>query len=149
MSITKRCAPANYSKNFDFENLIWKSDLGTFCLPVWKSVEVKSKKYFSRTNFWAKIQSQLIFVLETPPLHWHHASIAVCSGIRNYIYRFIDYGREAKPFGCTNCVVLGPSCDFFLFFFDALLTFRFGHSHSGVKEFLRLQLFIHIWKHFV
>ena len=43
------------------------------------------------------------------------ASIAVCCGIRNHTGLLIMVERQSH-FGCTNCVVLGPSCDFFLFF---------------------------------
>ena len=32
---------------FDIENWLWKSDLGTFWRPMWTSVKVKSRKYFS------------------------------------------------------------------------------------------------------
>ena len=41
---------------FDIENWLWKSDLGTFWRPMWTSVKIKSKKYFSFTDFFAKIK---------------------------------------------------------------------------------------------
>ena len=36
---------------FYLENWLWKSDLGTFWRPMWTSVKVKSKNYFSFTDF--------------------------------------------------------------------------------------------------
>ena len=33
------------------ENWLWKSDLGTFWRPIWTSVKVKWKNYFSFTDF--------------------------------------------------------------------------------------------------
>ena len=53
---------------FDIENWLWKSDLGTFWRPLWTSVKVKSKNYFSSTDFFAKIKPLLIHVRKTPPL---------------------------------------------------------------------------------
>ena len=41
---------------FDVENWLWKSDLGTFWRPMWTSVKVKSKNYFSFNDFFAKIK---------------------------------------------------------------------------------------------
>ena len=36
---------------FDVENWLWKSDLGPFWRPLWTPVKVKSKNYFSFTDF--------------------------------------------------------------------------------------------------
>ena len=55
-------------KIFDIENCLWKSDLGTFWWPLWTSVKVKSKNYFSFTDFFAKIEPLLTHVRKTPPL---------------------------------------------------------------------------------
>ena len=44
---------------FDIENWLWKSDLGTFWQLMWTSVKVKSKKYFSFTDCFAKIKPLL------------------------------------------------------------------------------------------
>ena len=57
---------------FDIENWLWKSDLGTFWRPMWTSVKVKSKKYFSFTDFFAKIKPLLTHVRKTPPLRSHY-----------------------------------------------------------------------------
>ena len=56
---------------FDIENWLWKSDLGTFWRPMWTSVKVKSKNYFSFTDFFAKIKPLLTHVCKTPPLRSH------------------------------------------------------------------------------
>ena len=57
---------------FDIENWLWKSDLGTFWQPMWTSVKVKSKNYFSYTDFFAKIKPLLTHVCKTPPLRSHY-----------------------------------------------------------------------------
>ena len=56
---------------FDIENWLWKSDLGTFWWPLWTSVKVKSKDYFSFIDYFAKIKPLLTHVLKTPPLRSH------------------------------------------------------------------------------
>ena len=53
---------------FDIENWPWKSDLGTFWRPLWTSVKVKSKNYFSFIDLLAKIKPLLTHVRKTPPL---------------------------------------------------------------------------------
>ena len=53
---------------FDIKNWLWKSDLGTFWQSKGTSVKVKSKKYFSFTDFFAKIKPLLTHVCKTPPL---------------------------------------------------------------------------------
>ena len=70
---------------FDIENWLWKSDLGTFWRPMWTSVKVKSKNYFSFTDFFAKIKPLLTHVLKTPPLRSHY-----------YTYTPSDYCRVRK-----------------------------------------------------
>ena len=46
-----------FSKIFDIENWLWKSDLGTFWRPVWTSVKIKSKKYFCFSDFFGFVQN--------------------------------------------------------------------------------------------
>ena len=55
---------------FDIENWLWKSNLGTFCQPMWTSVKAKSKKYFSFTDFFAKIKPLTSAKLH----HWGHTN---------------------------------------------------------------------------
>ena len=57
---------------FDIQNWLWKSDLGTFWRPMWTSVKVESKNYFSFTDFFAKIKPLLTHVCKTPPLRSHY-----------------------------------------------------------------------------
>ena len=59
---------------FDIENWLWKSDLATFWRPMWTSVKVKSKNYFSFTDCFAKIKRLLTHVCKTPPLRSHYDS---------------------------------------------------------------------------
>ena len=57
---------------FDIENWLWMSDLGTFWQPMWTSVKVKSKNYFSFTDFFSKIKPLLTEVCKTPPLRSYY-----------------------------------------------------------------------------
>ena len=70
---------------FDLENWLWNSDLGTLLRPMWTSVKVKSKNYFSITVFFAKIKPLLTRVRKTPPLHWGHTNklIIICNFYNN------------------------------------------------------------------
>ena len=77
---------------FDCENWIWKSDLCTFCWPMWTSVKVKSKKYFYFCDFFAKIQPLLTHVLKNPPLrsrypigHCIFSSLKVTMGFKSLL----------------------------------------------------------------
>ena len=58
-------------KFFTLYNWLWKSDLGPFWRPMWTSVKVKSKKYFSFTDFFAKITSTKLH-------HWGHTNLSWC-----------------------------------------------------------------------
>ena len=46
-------------------------------LPVCNSVKIRTKIYFSRTDFWAKIYSQ-VTELSSKFHHWGHATLASC-----------------------------------------------------------------------
>ena len=78
MTITKNILLNRHSSKirkirmiFGIENWLWKSYLGPFWWPMWTSVKVKSKKYFSITDVFAKIYSLLTHVRKTPPLRSH------------------------------------------------------------------------------
>ena len=58
---------------FDIENWLWKSDLGTFWWPMWTSVKVKSKNYFSFTDFLLK--SSPCWLTSAKLHHWGHTNI--------------------------------------------------------------------------
>ena len=51
-----------------FWNTLFSKMISNFWRFIWKSLNVKSKKYFSRTDFQVKIYYQLTLVLETLPL---------------------------------------------------------------------------------
>ena len=61
---------------FDIDNWLWKSDLGTFWHPMRTSVKVKSKKYFSFTDFFTKIKPLLTHVRKPPSLRSHYSCSA-------------------------------------------------------------------------
>ena len=55
---------------FDIENWLWKSDLGTFRRPMWTSEKVKSKHYYSFTDFLLK--SSPCWLTSAKLHHWGH-----------------------------------------------------------------------------
>ena len=63
----------------DIENWLWKSDLGTFWRPMWTSVKVKSKIYFSFTDFFAKIKPLLTHGHKIPPLRSDYCTYIYCA----------------------------------------------------------------------
>ena len=69
---------------FDIENWLWKSDLGTFWRSMWTSVKVKSKKYFSFNDFFARMKLLLTHVCKTPPLRSQYNPIPSREGPPHY-----------------------------------------------------------------
>ena len=80
--------------------------------PVWKSVKVKSKKCFSRTDFCAKINSQLIIVLKN--LRLSHATVSHCTFSSNLFHGqiaqiYIDHLSGPKNKKCSPWKVFGTN----------------------------------------
>ena len=80
---------------FDIENWLWKSDLGTFWWPLWTSVKVKSKKYFSFTDLFAKIKPLLTYSCKTSPLRSYYKCMHKSSKQRRDGY-FNVFSRPIK-----------------------------------------------------
>ena len=87
---------------FDIENWLWKSDLGTFWRPLWTSVKVKSKNYFSFTNFLTKIKPLLTHSRKTPPLRSHYYASSQLK--RDSIKLELEF-QKTKTHALTLCML--------------------------------------------
>ena len=64
-------------ENFNIWTTLFSKMVPNFLRSVWPSVKVKSKKYFSFTDLFAKIYSLLTHVRKTPPLRSHYLTSSI------------------------------------------------------------------------
>ena len=87
---------------FDIENWLWMSELGPFWRPLWTSVKVKSKNYFSFTNFLTKIKPLLTHSRKTPPLRSHYYASSQLK--RDSIKLELEF-QKTKTHALTLCML--------------------------------------------
>jgi hypothetical protein len=69
-------------------------------------VKVKSKKYFSFTDFFAKIKPLLTHVHKTPPLRSRYSTYATSKNMGEICkWRACGYGHEDRPATLPWCIL--------------------------------------------
>ena len=118
---------------FDIENWLWKSVLGTFWRPLWTSVKVKSKNYFSFIDLLAKIKPLLTHVRKIPPLRSHYWKVTSDNKIMDiYLLSSGDFAREDTAEGVETSLV-GSGYHLWDVHHEGSSGVAVGHSYASLK----------------